>query len=282
MSQLNTANQSNPNFYSLGRGKLYFSLLQNSLPRGGWRDLGNCPNFSVNSEEETLEHKSSQSGLAVTDKKLTISRTTNVSFDLDELSFNNLADWFSGDAEASVSALTIATNYTDEVILGTLASSGYDTYLLDKWYEMRDSSGLRLHHLPSGYIIEDAGVLAVEGDDYEIDAVAGMIMIKSGGKFAADDPVTLTANYSGDDVTTDEVRAFQQGSVTGALKFISVNPANNDDVREFQFHQVTLASDGDLSLIGDEFSTMSFTGVVEKNEVADANSPFVTITGQGA
>lgn len=285
MSQLNTANQSSPNFYNLGRGKLFFSALTNGIPSGGWRDLGNAPAFSVSSEEETLEHKSSQSGLATTDKKVTISRTTNVSFDLDEISFDNLADWFSGNAEANVTALANTTAYADEVILGTGAHNGdpsgpdMTSYSLDKWYEIYDSSGNRVYGIPANAVIEDGATTADEGTDYRIDRDAGLIMIISGGKFLANDPVTLTVTMAS---TVDEVRAFEQGSVTGALKFVSVNPANNDDVREWQFHQVTLSSDGDLSLIGDEFTTMSFTGVVEKNEAADADSPYVTIRGLGA
>lgn len=280
MSQLNTANTSSPNNYALGRGKLYFSALVNSLPSGGWRDLGNCPTFTINSEEETLEHKSSRSGLAVVDKKLTISRTTNISFDLDELTFDNLADWFSGDAVAD--AYSIDLDLTDSNLLTAT------NYVANKWYEMKTPGGARIYELDQGstsYIIEqtnpsDATLTA--GTDYLIDEEAGLIMILStGAANPALDDIKLTVT-GGLTATMDEVRAFAQGSVTGALKFVAINPANNDAVREFQFHQVTLASDGDLSLIGDEFSTMSFTGVVESNTVADADSPFVTIRGAGS
>lgn len=280
MSQVNTANTSSPNNYALGRGKLYFSALVNSLPSGGWRDLGNCPTFTINSEEETLEHKSSRSGLAVVDKKLTISRTTNISFDLDELTFDNLADWFSGDAVAD--AYSIDLDLTDSNLLTAT------NYVANKWYEMKTPGGARIYELDQGstsYIIEqtnpsDATLTA--GTDYLIDEEAGLIMILStGAANPALDDIKLTVT-GGLTATMDEVRAFAQGSVTGALKFVAINPANNDAVREFQFHQVTLASDGDLSLIGDEFSTMSFTGVVESNTVADADSPFVTIRGAGS
>ena len=285
MSQLNTANQSNPNFYSLGRGKLYFSALTASLPTGGWRDLGNCPNFSINSEEETLEHKSSQSGLAVTDKKLTISRTTNISFDLDELSFDNLADWFSGDAAAN--AINYTATYTDEIMLGPGShSTAENSWVFNKWYELIDTSGKRIYNIDAADAVPSFDVNTsddmVKDTDYLLDEGAGMIMILDTATTNGHEGTVVDMTWSsGDTIATDEVRAFSQGSVTGALKFVSVNPANNDAVREFQFHQVTLASDGDLSLIGDEFSTMSFTGVVEKNETADANSPFVTIRGLG-
>lgn len=275
MSQVNTANTSSPNNYALGRGKLYFSALVNSLPSGGWRDLGNCPTFTINSEEETLEHKSSRSGLAVVDKKLTISRTTNISFDLDELTFDNLADWFSGDAVAD--AYSIDLDLTDSNLLTAT------NYVANKWYEMKTPGGARIYELDQGstsYIIEqtnpsDATLTA--GTDYLIDEEAGLLMILStGAANPALDDIKLTVT-GGLTATMDEVRAFAQGSVTGALKFVAINPANNDAVREFQFHQVTLASDGDLSLIGDEITTMNLTGVAERNIAADADSPFLTI-----
>lgn len=287
MSQLNTANVSNPNFYSLGRGKLYFSFLSNDLPTT-WRDLGNCPSFNINSEEEEIEHKSSREGLAVTDKTLTISRTTNLTFDLDELSFENLAFWFSGAATANAPADTInyqTAPYGDEPIFGT--GSEYPTYVLNQWYELKDTEGQRLYYLDqlTSYSIELDGTpdtALVEGTDYLIEEEAGLILFKSGGAVTAGSSIINFTASNANDIGIDKVRAFALGSITGAMKFVAINPANGDAVREYQFHKVSVASDGDLSLIGDEFSTMSFSGTVERNETADSGSPFVTIRGLGS
>jgi hypothetical protein len=76
----------------------------------------------------------------------------------------------------------------------------------------------------------------------------------------------------------DQVRALTQTNVLGALKYIGENPANNDEEVEVQVHQVSLKPEGDMSLIGDEFSTMGFTGTSESNAVPDANSPFITVS----
>ena len=92
--------------------------------------------------------------------------------------------------------------------------------------------------------------------------------------------MTLAADAGA--VSYDEVRALTQTNVIAALKFIGENPANNDAQVEYQFHQVSLKADGDLSAIGDEFSVMGFTAVAETNTTLDPNSPTLTIrtTGQ--
>ncbi len=279
MSQLNTANTSNPDFYNLGRGRLYFATLSSGLPTY-WQDLGNCPNLTLNSEEETIEHKSSRSGLATVDKKLTLSRETSINFDLDEISFDNLARWFSGDATAS--AETSTATYTDEAIFGT--GSRLVNYELERWYDIRDAANARIYYLnlfDSYTITQSPSNDLVKGQDYEIEEEAGMLKFLAGGDVSAG-TTAIELTSTGTDVNIDKVEAFTQGSVTGALKFVAVNPANSDDVREFLFHQVTLASDGDLGLISDEFGTMSFAGTVERNEIADSDSPFCTVRGVGA
>ena len=75
----------------------------------------------------------------------------------------------------------------------------------------------------------------------------------------------------------EEIQGMTQGNIVRAIKFIGENPANSDKQREYQFHKVTIASEGDLSLIGDEYSVMAFTGAVESSVLADANAPFVRI-----
>jgi hypothetical protein len=60
------------------------------------------------------------------------------------------------------------------------------------------------------------------------------------------------------------------------MKFVAENPADNSEKTEYQFHKVTLRSEGDFSLIGDEWTTGQLTGTVESNSTADPDSPYVT------
>ena len=80
MPGVNTTGVPNTNDYNLGRGIVYFSLLDtNGLPTGGYRDLGNAPEFNVSFETETLEHQASRLGLKVTDKEVVISQKCKLS-----------------------------------------------------------------------------------------------------------------------------------------------------------------------------------------------------------
>jgi len=136
-----------------------------------------------------------------------------------------------------------------------------------------DSSGDRIYNTG---IISSAG--AVQGVDFLEDRVMGRIFVIDGGVVltAGNHAVDIAAN-AGADVTVDEVQGLSQTSVSGALKFISENPADADVMTEWQFHKVGLKAEGDFSLIGDEFSQMTLSGVAERNVSADPTSPTVTI-----
>lgn len=82
----------NTSSYTLGRGKVFF---KGDLPAGldasGFRDLGNCTDFSIAFESETKEHQRLLDGLKTIDKTVLVSQKMTVSLTLDELNLNNLA-----------------------------------------------------------------------------------------------------------------------------------------------------------------------------------------------
>jgi len=77
---------------------------------------------------------------------------------------------------------------------------------------------------------------------------------------------------------TETVVALTQGSMKGKLIFIAVNPADEDHESEFVFEQVNLKPQGELSLIGDEYTTIQLTGVAE---VGDNGRTLTCITHRG-
>lgn len=264
----NSAGTPNTEDYNLGRGIVYFAPLSNSLP-GAYRDLGNAPEFNISIEVETVEHQSSREGLRTVDKEVVISQSVSLSVTIDELNFENLALFFSGGANSHTNA-SVAGFVEHQMI--TSASQG-------RWYDIVDSNNNRAYDVDvTDLVVEVGATPAVEGTDYTLDATMGRIFVRTGSTViteGSDVDVTLTANGSAADV--DEVRALTQSAVTGALKFISVNPAASDAKTEYQFHQVSLSAEGDFSLIGDEFTTMQLNGVAERNATADADSPTLTV-----
>lgn len=279
----------NPNDYNIGRGILYFASVDSSGFPKEFRDLGNATDFTLNLESENIEHQSSRQGLRVTDREVVVSQSMGVGFTLDEINFDNLALFVSGETNTyTQSAIDFSsgggTPGNDNVVL-----SGFG-----RWYDLYDSADLssagyppqtpatikRAYNLTdnANAVVNIAGGAALDAADYTFDFTMGRLFIRSSPTTGA-----LTATSSLDvffeaaSTEIDEVFALTQSSVSGALKFISNNAANSSKKTEYQFHSVTLSPEGDFALIGDEFSTMQFNGSAEAREVVDPDSPTLRI-----
>jgi hypothetical protein len=279
MPKPNTTGLANPDDYSLGRGVVYVAELDANDRPSAWRDLGNCSEFNVSLETETLEHKSSRSGLAVVDKEVVLSQKMSISLKLDEINADNVALFFSGETgtftNPAVAGFAEINQWIVNVVLG-------------RWYDLTDATtagvptGTRLYGVtPASVVLEKDGapdVLLVLNTDYTVDEKQGRVMFLSTAvNCAAGDEINLayTAD-AGAPTPINEIKAQTQTNVQVAVKFIAENPANNDQETEYQFHKVTLKSDGDFPLVGEDWTTMGFSGVVESNETVDADSPYCT------
>jgi hypothetical protein len=278
MPGLNTAGTPNTNDYNLGRGVVYFSELDsNGLPQG-FRDLGNATEFNITVETEKLEHYSSREGLKIVDKEVVISQKVMMTLSLDELNFENLAKFFSGTATSRFndggSSITGNANLT-------VVNQGewYDLYSGATGAPSTDVQNSRIYDIgvvtiePSG-----GGSALVENTDFKVDRERGRVFVVDGGDMVAGDYDVDVASYASSTASVHVVEALTQSAIDGALKFIAVNPADDDDWVEYQFHQVRLSAEGDLSLIGDDWTVMQLSGTAESNTAADTDSPTLTIT----
>lgn len=272
MAGLNPGGQASTDDYNIGRGKVYFATLDaNDIPQE-YRFLGNAPEFNITVETETQEHQASTSGLQVVDKEVTISQKVTLNLSLDEINFENLALFLSG---------VTANHDNTQAQTGVVGASNLTVTDQGRWYDLYQSAGGAGSADSSGDRIYNTGVISisgsVEGTDFLEDSAMGRIFVIDGGNVTAGSHnVDMSANGGADD-TVDEVQGLSQTSVSGALKFISENPADSDVMTEWQFHKVGLKAEGDFSLIGDEFSQMTLSGVAERNVGADPTSPTVTI-----
>lgn len=270
----NTTGTPNTDDYNLGRGIVYISTLVNDLPVD-WRDVGNATEFNLTIETEVLEHFSSRSGVRVKDKEVVVSTEVNVSFTLDELNDENKSLFFLGEKGTHTNA-SIAGFAEHEMITGAV---------LGRWYDIESSTGARAYDIDSTDLTVEVGANAlVLGTDYTLDAEMGRIFLPvtatdgaggGAGSLAGQDiDVTLAAEATASVV--DEVKALTNSGLVAAIKFISVNPAASDARTEYQIHKATIKPEGDFSLIGEEWTTMTLTGACEANETADADSPYLT------
>ena len=263
--------------YVLGKGKLFFGLNDPStgLP-SALRDLGNTPAMTVSIEVEQKEHKNSRDCLAFVDALFITSQKLNLSFQLDEINFENLRDFLSGASDTLNNPHDVT--HTDVVIDATVE--------LGRWYELRKANGDRVYNLDAAgvvYTIEKDGtpdVLLVEGTDYVIDEQLGLIFFKTTATNIA------TGNQAQWSITTgatipqdlDRVRALQVPLVEGTLIFIQDNANDCGQRNKYRFHRAQLTGDGELALIGNDESVMSFKGVAGINSLVDATSPLEIVT----
>ena len=260
--------------YTLGRGIVYESGINTSTEKpdlNGWRDLGNATEFNVSLETEKLEHKSSRAGLQVVDKEVVLSQKMTINFSLDELNDENVASFLSGETAA----------HTNPAIAGFAVTVLSSAVVLGRWYDIVNPSGERAYDMETGDILLEkttGPVTLVEDTDYTLDLKMGRAFILStASNIAAGDSLQATVTAEATASPVEEVRGMTQGNLIRAVKFIGENPANSNKQREYQFHKVTLASEGDLALISDEYAVMAFSGTVESSVLADVDAPFVRI-----
>lgn len=290
--------------YTLGRGIVYLAPLIQNLP-GEYRDIGNATELNVNVETETLEHQSSRQGLAVIDKEIVVSQKMSLTLTFDSINFQNLALFFSGetgnqDLLVASDEVTAGTSVFRNLNPSTAAEETFDADDLPFWFDIYVDRYNATPDLKRLYNIDATsfGSVTIEGaDNTGMNAVtltedthftvqremgrifinqAGITALAGGTNTSRIQVVTAASINVAADTDIDEVRGLRQSTIANALKFIAENPADNNELTEYQFHKVTLRSEGDFSLVGDEFTTGQLNGTVEENATADPNSPFVT------
>lgn len=118
----------------------------------------------------------------------------------------------------------------------------------------------------------------VAGTDYTIDTSLkddkiGRIKVLSGGSITEGDELHITYGYAAQ--TYNVIQAFKNTQVEGRLRFVSDNPAGDD--QELEVWRVSLAPSGDTAMIGDDWSTLGFTGEILKDETNHPDSPYMDI-----
>jgi hypothetical protein len=260
----------------LGRGVLYLAELgaNDSYATANWRDVGNVTAFQVNQTTEELKHQSSRSGLKVTDKKIVLSQ---------EIGFSITMDHFNAQNFALLLSATRAV-HTNPAIAGVAEQvARYTDVVLGDWYDLVDATGNRAYGVDAADLLleknDAVDVALVLGTDYELNLAFGMFrLLPTAVNIAAGDDVNVTITLDATAPVVNEIRALQDANQQFAVKFIGVNPADDNKEYEVVIHKTTLTPDGDTGLISDEFATMTFKGVAEESGYAAvADSPYLTV-----
>lgn len=281
MPGINSSGAPNTRDYTLGRGIVRLAKLTAAgLPDSdGFRDLGNAPEFTITVSAEDVRHQSSRTQLKFTDKRCTISQEVGLSFILDEINFDNLADYFSGSTEVFNNPHDTTWVNAEDAIISSSVKKG-------AWYQLKNNNGVRVYDLGAAgvtYVFEESPaavpVALVEGTDFELDKEMGLVRFLPASVLVADGDVVGWNITAGASVAQDldQVNALTEADITGALLFVQTNACDQGNKSEYLFHKVSLSSDGDLPLIGDEFQQMSFAGVAEVNSAVSDTSQVLTV-----
>lgn len=265
---INTDGQHSVESYQLGRGIVYIAPLDASGYPQQFEDLGNVPELSANVESEKLDHYSSRAGLRKIDKSVVTQITAGLSFALEDINFNNLAKFFSG--ETAVYTNPAIAGVTDQQFVndGELAVNG--------WYELRTATGPAFGISSTNAIVVESTnatpVALVLDTDYTLNATEGMIFLNdtttTQSIITAGDGLqfTLTADATATEV--DQVTVLSETEINAALKFV-LNDADTGELVIYNFHSVTISADGDYSLISEEFAQLPMTASVEESDAYD-------------
>lgn len=247
--------------YTLGKGVVSFNKKVGSTYMGEL-DLGNCPEFTFNIAMETLEHYSARGGLRAKDKEVVSEVTPTVTFSLDEISEDNLALLTFADIEVvTQAAATVTDEQPGGAYAGTmlaLANRNIDT---------------------AGVIVETAAdVVLVEGTDWEInttlkDDKVGRIRIMD--TYTGIEGDLVKVSYTAPETVYTKLKALAATSIEGFMRFVSDNPVGTQ--QELQLWRVSLTPSGDTAMIGDDWSTLSFSGEILKDEEFHSDSPYFEI-----
>ena len=237
----------------LGRGKLYLDRLTSAFAKTGERFIGNVMLFEVTPTTETIEKFSSATAAAPLIRRDPVRTSLEVRITGDHFSKENLALFFLGDTSTlSQTGNSIAA----EVIASVLA---------DRWYPTlyRDITNVVVTG-PSQTPTYDLT------DDYLVDAKEGRIYIVPGGGITPETDIEVDYDYA--TIALDTVRGLTSSSIKCYARFVGDPGAGPTDTVEIW--RISVAADGAISLIGDDYAEWSITGAVENDATNHPTEPY--------
>ncbi|OQM75597.1 hypothetical protein [Manganibacter manganicus] len=223
---------------TIPRGKIFFAKYNpgTQVP-GAYRELGNCPEFTLTRDSETIQHFSSQAGLKVLDEEINIGATMSGALTTDDIKSENVAYFFMG----GVSTIA-ATAQTD-------VSETFETVKAGDVYQLGQSdtvpSGVRSVTITTVTDGATTPVALVENTDYEVDLDLGLLT-------ALKDQLKIVVTYDVAASTREQIVAGDT-QVEGALKFVSFNALGEQ--ADYTMPRARLSANGDFALVNDPDST---------------------------
>ncbi len=234
-----------PQNYTLGRGEIHFGQFKpnTQIPRGE-RYFGNTPELSYTAEQENLDHFSSDRGVRTKDQSVILQLDYSGSFITDNISLENLAIFFLGEALTRTFA---AATVTGESHQGVEKGLSYQLGTSDT-----NPAGVR--SVIDVVVKPASGVAFVENEDYTVDPVLGRITILEDG--AIPNQSNILVDYKIEAHSID-MTISRSKTIEGAMRYIAYNPAGEQI--DYFMPWVKITPNGDFAIKGDEWQQLPFT-----------------------
>ena len=232
---------------TLGRGELWFApFLPGTTNPGPERWIGNCPQLTMTSEVEVLEHRSSTSGISRKDDETNIETNHTINIETDDLSDENVTVFSMGVAtRVAVGALTGQTQTFTNVKAG-------ETYQIGATNSAPEGARRLTGVTVTNGATPTPATLTLN-TAYTIDLELGRITFLV-------DQATAVVNYGASAYSVVRIEAGET-KVEGQLRFISRNPKG--PLRDCLWPRVRLGPTGDLAFIGEnDWSRLPIQGEV--------------------
>lgn len=256
-------NENYGNNYVVGRGTVYFDKFQQGTNRKtGEMYFGNTPEFTINTDSETLDHYSSDHGMRVMDASVLLEASQGGTFTCDNINADNLALWFLGDVETTAQTQQTGVKEIFNPVLrgryyqlgasdvnptGVRNITNFQMVAADASVSISTGTG-DISTIPGAVVVPPAG-------NYEVDLLTGRVYIEPDSEALAGN-MQIAVQFD----VAEQNRTLVVGKsnmVYGALRMISDNAVGLN--KNYYFPKVSLAPDGDYALKGDDWQVMSFT-----------------------
>lgn len=233
------------NNYTLGRGEVHFGQFKpnTQIPRGE-RYFGNTPELGFTAEQENLDHYSSDRGVRIKDQSVLLQLDYAGSFITDNISPENLAAFFLGEALTSTTASATGVAFT----LADIEQGA--TYQLGT----TDATPSGVRGISTFAITTPAACVA--GVDYVVDEELGRVTILEGSTKLTEGLASVVGTYNVLATSRDRI-VSKSSTIEGSLRYIAKNPAGQNI--DYFMPWVKLTPNGDFQLKGDEWQQLPFT-----------------------
>lgn len=219
------------------RGKVLFArYLPGTQNPGPFKELGNCPEFTLTRETSKLSHYSSQRGIKNLDEEITTDSTMEGSLSTDDMRATNWALWFMSTVQTVTQASITGGTEQFTVQKGDIVQLGRSAL---------NPIGARNVTVTS-VAPTTTGTAYVAGTDYLVDAVRGIVEVLPTGAIVEGASITVT--YTAATATAQRI-AMGETEAEGELKFLAFNPVGPN--RDITLPRARLSPNGDLSMLTD-------------------------------